>query len=297
MAIGMHDTSSSNAHTNMIAMRWPWLASRWQRFKGRARSSWHPHALYVFDAHGKTAGWDAITRDFGQWCSEHAGQVCSVSLSARWLMHSVAASDMSADAAHEHAMGQWAHYLDIDETAMDAGWVLRHTHAPGVNLLCAAPRDLVLGLQEQAAQHGVRIEAMHPWWAHGLQTWLASLASSLNDEDGGDVDKGTADSALASGPAQPPSSVAELTLHEPGLRIHVQAEIPPEGAPRLSHIWTEVVGDTMALGPVHPGPALLPPDPVSDEDEQSPLRLDHVWAHEAMADVLRGQHPNWRAAP
>ena len=241
-----------------------WLRKQWQIVKGRARSNWRPHQLFLFDRSASFTSADAAVAAFGQWCAAHPGEVCSVGLSGRWLLSSVSQIDADHDAAYGHALQQWSHYLDIDQTALESDWVLRQLALPKVSLLCAAPRVLIDGLREQADGHAVRLEWVGPWWTRRVQAWLASL-----------------DEAIEHVPSQP-----EFMVYEPGLITHVRAHLDEAQGVRLSDVWTEVTSEAVPAQAIAEGACLTPPPLGASLGE--PFE-SHIWSHGVVADVLQGQ--------
>jgi hypothetical protein len=241
----------------------PWWQTGWRRLKGRARS-WRPHTLMLLGPPDQADDWAAVAQAFALWCAEHEGQACQLGLSSRWLLTSVAPAEWDADAAYQQATQHWAHYLDLDDAALSAHWVLRQVAVPQANVLTAAPRALIDALVEQAKAHGVRLMWVGPWWARGVQTWLAALSAS----DEGQV-------------------LRTLHLLEPGLVTHVQAHVVAGQRAHLSRVWVETrrgheaqgEGRTVSLvGPDHQLDALMP-------------YHQHVWDHGLAAQVLRGLDP------
>jgi hypothetical protein len=242
-----------------------WMGRQWRIARGRLRTGWKPHQLYLFDSSASLTSVDAAVAAFGQWCEAHPGEVCALGLSARWLLVSVSQLDAGLDAAHEHAVRQWAHYLDIDEAALASDWVLRELAVPRASLLCAAPRRLIDGLRGQAAAHVVRLEWVGPWWARGMQAWLTSL-----EEDEGQA---------ASQPA--------FMLCEPGLSTHARAQMDEGHGAWLSEVWTEMAGEAAPAIANNAGLCLTPPPA---EALIGAAYERHIWAHAGVADVLQG-HP------
>ena len=245
-----------------------WLRKQWQVVKGRVRSNWRPHHLYLFDRASSFTSSDAAVVAFGQWCEVHPGAVCEIGLSGRWLLSSVSQIDADHDAAYGHALQQWSHYLDIDQAALESDWVLRQLALPNVSLLCAAPRVLIEGLREQASSHGVRLEWVGPWWTRCAQAWLASL-----DQAG-----------------EKASSQPEFAMYEPGLlthiRAHVRTDLNEARGARLSDVWTEVTSEAVPASAMQGGACLMPPP---FEAIQGLPHESHIWSHSAVADVLQGR--------
>ena len=241
-----------------------WLHKQWQMVQGRVRSGWRPHQLFLFDRASSFTSTDAAVTAFGQWCEVHPGAVCSVGLSGRWLLNSVSQIDSDHDAAYGHALQQWSHYLDIDQSALESDWVLRQLTLPNVSLLCAAPRSLIDGLREQASTHSVRLAWVGPWWTRRVQAWLASL-----------------DEAGEPSPAQP-----EFMVYEPGLITHVRAHVHEAQGARLSDVWTEVTSEAVPALALK-GNACLTPPPAGVALGEPFER--HIWSHGVVANVLQGR--------
>jgi hypothetical protein len=145
--------------------------------------------------------------------------------------------------------------------------VLRQLALPAVSLLCAAPRALINGLREQAADHGVQLAWIGPWWTRGMQAWLVAL----NDNEG------------ASSP-QP-----AFMLYEPGLLTHARAHVDEGRGAWLSEVWTEMASEATPVVTPDSGLCLTPPPP---EALAGAAYEGHIWAHAAVADVLRGRLPS-----
>ena len=107
-----------------------------------------------------------------EWAAEHAGARLDLGLSARWLLCAATPQAQTAQQALEMATHQWVHYMGLDETDLSQAWVCLPILSPAARLVCAAPRVLIEGMQEAARQHGVRLQAVLPWWAFGLQNQL-----------------------------------------------------------------------------------------------------------------------------
>lgn len=241
-----------------------WLSRQWQLARGRLRTSWKPHHLYLFDRAASLTSVDAAVMAFGQWCEAHPGEVCKVGLSGRWLLSSVSQIDADHSAAYGHALQQWAHYLDIDEATLASDWVLRQLALPNVSLLCAAPRALIDGLREQASMHGVQLAWIGPWWTRGVQAWLTSL-------DGNE------------GYTSPQPA---FMLYEPGLLTHAHAHLDERHGASLSEVWTEAASEAMPVIARDSGLCLTPPP--ADVLSGAPYER-HIWAHGGVADVLQGR--------
>lgn len=160
-----------------------------------------------------------------EWAQAHAGQRCQLGLSSRFLLQSLRVVDdsaaLTASQAVSSAAADWAHYLGLSADDLAADWCVRAAALPGGWLVCASPRALCEDLLAVARQHRVRVEGLSPWWAQGLQRWLAS------------------DAAQAPG--------AALRLQEPGwcLTAHAVAgrlqslwAQPDEAPPAVRHVLT-----------------------------------------------------------
>jgi hypothetical protein len=240
-----------------------------QRLRRRVATSRRPHELFVHGASDAPSELSEALDAFAQWAAENAGAVCAVGLSSRWLLNSVAPADMGAEAAAQQALQQWVHYMDMDEAALQSEWVLRRAASVQVHLLTAAPRTLIDGLGERADQHGIRLEWVGPWWARGVQTWLAALQDQVQ-----------------------PDTSHVLHLLEPGLVTHVQAEREGEGAGRLTRVWVE---GGMAEAPASPGATISLPEPDRQFTAALPYH-QHVWDHPLVMPVLQGQSSCWQVA-
>jgi hypothetical protein len=248
---------------------WSMARSRWQ---GRWRTARRPRHVYVQAAADEGPLLDAVKADFAAWCAAHAGERCHVALSSRSLLTCVNEPGVNLDAARQQALQQWGHYLDLDAPVLSEHWLLRHVQHEGVHLVCAAPRALIEGLQVQAKAHGVRIEAMVPWWVAGVQAWL--MAWPPVD---GDV-----------------AQTAHLQLREPGLITHVQA-VRPVGQPAcLQGLWVEVCDDVASS----PGTQrVILPAPAVALDGAQPALTTIIWDHPDLMCVLTGQSTAWQVAP
>lgn len=203
----------------------------WSRFKGRLRSWRQPERLYVHAPAGTRDDWDGVAQAFAQWCAAHEGQACELALSGRFLLNCLAEAGLDRAQAQQQALAQWTHYLDLDETALQEEWAWRHAAVPGAELLCAAPHGLIDALRDVADEHGVRLLWVGPWWAHGLQDWLAGLQAEGVDET-----------------VAPP----ELSLVEEGMCIRAQAALDEDGKPRLARLWSQWHPEPVqAVGPAH----------------------------------------------
>lgn len=150
-----------------------------------------------------------------EWAQAHAGQRCQLGLSSRFLLQSLRVVDdtsaLTASQAVASAAADWAHYLGLSADDLATDWCVRTAALPGGCLVCASPRVLCEDLLAVARQHRVRVERLGPWWARGLQQWLASEA------------------------AQAPG--ATLQLQEPGWCLTAHAD-----AGRLLGLWAQPDG-------------------------------------------------------
>ena len=144
------------------------LLGRWQ-----VRS-----AVLMAPAHapGDAEAIDAGVQALSQWAQAHPGASLELGLSSRWLLCAATPDATTAEQALQLAVQQWVHYLGLDEAGLQADWVLQPVVSPRVRLVCAVPRALLDGLHEAAAEQGVRLRAVLPWWAFGLQAVLGDAA-------------------------------------------------------------------------------------------------------------------------
>lgn len=238
------------------------VSHAWSRIKGRWATLRDEPCLFLH-ASGAGAEPDAqVLVAFGKWCEAHPGWACRVGLSGRWLLHSVAEPDMNPSAALEHAVQQWAYYLDLDEAALTRDWRVRQVNVRSASLLCASPVSFIDGLKAQAKLHGVRLQWVGPWWAQGVQTWLSALESAPDRAEG----------------------VWTLLLIEPERVTHVEALMQPGRAPRLQRVWSD---RALPLAEASQSLCVVLKAPDADETAQ-------VWDHEAVQPVLKGADACWR---
>lgn len=179
------------------------LLGRWQ-----VRS-----AVLMAPAHapGDAEAIDAGVQALSQWAQAHPGASLELGLSSRWLLCAATPDATTAEQALQLAVQQWVHYLGLDEASLQADWVLQPVVSPRVRLVCAAPRALLDGLHEAAAEQGVRLRAVLPWWAFGLQAVLGDATEAADSPDATDVTD-----AASVGPLS-------WCWDEPGWRTCVQA--------------------------------------------------------------------------
>jgi hypothetical protein len=145
---------------------------------------------------------------WAQWCAQHRGRACELALSGHWLM--------SGAATPEQAAQQWDHYLGVNAQTLDQAWVQRSVVVPW-SLSCAAPRELIDGLQKTAREHAVKLRWVGPWWARDAQRWLAEHSPS------------------SAGPAADQTWQAK----EPGLTTYFKMAPDVQGKAALAQVWTE----------------------------------------------------------
>jgi hypothetical protein len=255
-----------------------------RRLATRVRTSWQAHKLYLAESD------EAIVLPaFAQWCAANEGAVCDVALPSRMLLCSVtppSGSGRQARAqAREQALAQWAHYHDLTPEALAEQWVLRQLVQPAFGLLCAAPRSLIAGLVSAAAEHGVRLRWVGPWWVAGLQTWLSTLQ------------------------ADQPEPLHCLVLHEPGMRTHVQATQKRGERAALSLLWAEAAdlpgqpgagdrSDAVADAGSGSSPyvvSMQARDTLAATDVVSSTASSVIWAHDSLKPLLKGDASVWQA--
>lgn len=153
--------------------------SRQPAWLQRLRVRWQVRsAVLMAPAHapGDAEAIDAGVQALSQWAQAHPGGSLELGLSSRWLLCAATPEATTAEQALQLAVQQWAHYLGLEEASLQADWVLQPVVSPRVRLVCAVPRALLEGLHEAAAEHGVRLRAVLPWWAFGLQAALDEAA-------------------------------------------------------------------------------------------------------------------------
>lgn len=136
------------------------------------RAKWRPvSAVLHAPPHepGEAACVDAGVAALADWAAEHPGARLQLGLSSRWLLCAATPEATTPAEALAQARAQWAHYQGVDESTLQDAWVSLPICDARVRLVCAAPRALIEGLSEAARSHRVRLEAVLPWWAHGLQ--------------------------------------------------------------------------------------------------------------------------------
>ncbi|HEX5357276.1 MAG TPA: hypothetical protein VFW93_13740 [Aquabacterium sp.] len=245
------------------------VQTMWRRIQGRWTSLRQVPALYLFAPTSGTEDMALALSAFAQWCEAHPGVRCRVGLSGCWLLHSVPGPTGDAQSAQALALQQWAHYLDLDESTLLRDWVLREVAVSKVALVCAVPRSLIEGLHEQATAHGVRLEWVGPWWAQGVQFWLADLAADVTRPEG----------------------IRTLHLVEPDLVTHVQATGQPGKTASLQRIWSDR-HDASRLAPGDGRVVLQAPA----SDGQANTAVQHgLWDHTALQPVLSGVDSCWKA--
>lgn len=182
--------------------------SSWDRFKHRCRwrlRTWRRPLQVMLTGvpqpPGQATALAAVTQAFEAWAATRPGAVVELSLSAHVLL-TTAHSDASeapglphGGALREWAIDRWAHYLDMPADGFESAWRVQTTRdasgAP-VALACAVPQVLVDDLCAVAHRHGLKLLALKPWWADGLEeAWQAlpspSSPSALETEaEGGD---------------------------------------------------------------------------------------------------------------
>lgn len=240
----------------------------WRRVKGRWASLRRVPALFLFSpSPGAEEDAQALAA-FGHWCEAHQGEACRVNLSGQWLLHSVPASGADAQSSRQQAMQQWAHYLDLDEATIERDWVVRVVHTPARGLMCAAPRAIIDGLRTHARNHGVKLEWVGPWWAYGVQAWLANLPSTVQAND-----------------------THTLHLIEPGLMTHVQASAMPGQAGTLQRIWSDR-GPAAGKSGVAASVSIRAP---TLDDQVDAAISSNLWDQSVLQPLLTGMDACWRA--
>lgn len=246
------------------------VQTTWRKFKGRWASMRRAPAVFLFAPSPGAEGEAQALAAFALWCEAHAGMNCRVGLSGAWLLHCVPVLGKEVPPIRQQALQQWAHYLDVDEASLERDWVLRDVRLPGATLVCAAPRTLMEGLLKHAADHGVRLVWVGPWWAHGAQAWLNTLTPTVDQTDG----------------------LRTLHLHEPGLVTHVQAICSPHEATAFKRIWCDRDERVSQADDVH-RVSIHAPD--QDDGSASTTLASGLWDHAAVQAVLTGAQASWKA--
>lgn len=192
------------------------------------RSRWQPVSAVLHappHAPGDARAIDAGVSALAQWAALHPGARLELGLSSRWLLCAATPQAEDAASAVTAACQQWSHYLGLDEVSLADGWACLPVVGPHAKMVCAAPRALVEGLSEVAAQHRVRLVAMLPWWAFSLQSRLA-----LDDA-----------SAEVEGPLR-------WAWVEPGWSLNIEARRAPQPGSGwcLERAWMACEGETGA---------------------------------------------------
>lgn len=141
-------------------------------------------------APGQSKAVTAATQAFEAWAARHEGAAVELLLSSHCLL--MLADDGAGDASQvadaqalrARAVERWTHYLDLPAEGFDTDWWLQTSldaaRSPvAVAVACAVPRALCEGLFEVAQRHGVKLVALQPWWAKGLQRAWQGLPSPL----------------------------------------------------------------------------------------------------------------------
>lgn len=179
-----------NARTDIAALadapatpRRPVLGSLLSRWRARLQTWRRPHRVMLAATAGmpdRGAASATATRAFEAWAAQNEGANVELSLSSQWLL--MLADDGAADAGgaralRERAIERWTHYLDLPNEGFEDAWLVLTScdlaRSP-VSVACALQRSFCEGLQQAAARHGVKLRAIVPWWAEGLQqAWRA----------------------------------------------------------------------------------------------------------------------------
>lgn len=244
------------------------LLGRWQ-----VRS-----AVLMAPAHapGDAEAIDAGVQALSQWAQAHPGASLDLGLSSRWLLCAATPDATTAEQALQLAVQQWVHYLGLDEASLQADWVLQPVVSPRVRLVCAVPRALLHGLHEAAAEHGVRLRAVLPWWAFGLQAVLGDAAEAVDAAEVAD--------------AAPPSPLS-WCWDEPGWRTCVQAVNTARAAGALTSA-SVASAPTLAPGWVIDRIWMSAPDEAADPIE-SVMSLTPVASLPTAPDHIDGQAASW----
>lgn len=234
------------------------------------RARWQTRSVVLHaPAHGpgEPSAIESGVQALSEWLAAHPGGRLEVGLSARWLLCAATPQATTAQQATEDAVRQWSHYLGLDEASLPDEWVCMPVMAPGVRMVCAAPRALIDGLQETARQHGVRLQAVLPWWAFELQAQLRQAS-----RPGEQVDQVATADAL------------EWAWVEPGwcTRVTARRQEPEQGVPwLLDRIWMAPAEDEGSMR----GVAIVASLPSPDQGSATSARC---WDGADAARLLRG---------
>ena len=154
------------------------LTSRWRRRLMTGRSPIQVMLPVGAHAPGQSSAVTAATQAFEAWAARHEGAAVELLLSSHCLL--MLADDGAGDASqatdakalHARAVERWTHYLDLPAEGFDTDWSVQTSLDVGrspVAVACAVPRALCEGLLDVARRHGVKLLAVQPWWASGLQ--------------------------------------------------------------------------------------------------------------------------------
>lgn len=150
------------------------LARLAQRARHAVRSGVVADALFVGPTDEAAARTDPLTASldgFAHWCAAHPGSRCELGLSARLVHTCVAppeAGALAPEDLRDYAQRQFQHYFGT----VEAGYVVAASTVAEAPLACGAPATVVQALQAIAAEQGVRIARLAPWWAAGVAAAL-----------------------------------------------------------------------------------------------------------------------------
>ena len=204
---------------------WPWLAGQlaaWGRAPLASRLLLRAPAFEPAVAAEREAAIEEALDAFEAWASLHPGQAVELGLSGNWLLCHVEPQATSALALKEVAAAHWAHYQGLDAVQLQQDWVSVALPQSGLKLLCAMPAGLLVGLKEVARAHRLRLQAVMPWWAQGLQQALASKPPA----------------APAKSPVEGQPQTCEWVWREPDGQCVAQAQWR-DGGWMLHTIWSE----------------------------------------------------------
>lgn len=190
----MNARTDLSAEAGVQAMSPQPVLLRWvTRWRGRLKSWRRPHQVMLpMDAQAlaRPGAVGVATQAFEAWAAMHEGAAVELSLSSHGLLMLADDGTTDARALREQAIERWTHYLDLPAEGFDSEWLLRTTVDLGrspVAVACAVPRALCDGLVDVARRHGVKLLAVQPWWAGGLQQAWQDLPSP-DDSGAGQVD-------------------------------------------------------------------------------------------------------------
>lgn len=188
----------------------------WQKIKHRWGTWRSPPHLVLLDDIAAGTDDEAALQAFERWCAAHAGSVCHLGLSSRWMLLGVQDGAQAHGEALDQAQSTWVHYLDLDTASFQQDWVVRASLIEGSWLFCALPAPLLARLHALARTHAVQLRWVGPWWAKALATCCQTLERPQQE-----------------------GVTHCLQMAEPLVWTGVRLQSDASGAWRLARIWIE----------------------------------------------------------